>query len=474
MISYAWFEDAWERMSGDARKGVPLLQSTRKRLLTFTALLTFVVAFVWVTLAGPSLIEDRPVAAFLCGVVPFVFLPFPYIVLRTSIDLDVASHAYLAMLFMIVTLTTAAMGGPVSTTSFFLMLIPLLATLLLGIGAGVVWTGIVALTYLMLHLVRAALPAPAFELFGSAPDYWISISEVSLWNAIMMALLALAASFSVANFRVVVSKSSALLTEAGHRTEDALSARVAAENVSRSRAEFIANVSHELRTPLNAIIGYSELLIETAEERGDETGAADNRRVLEAAAKLRGMVNDILKLSAIDAGRVSLDIEDVDIDGLVQDAIAAMRPAARARGNEILFETNGAVSFGKTDGVKLDQCLRTLLSHAITFTQNGTISVRLSALRNGSGRQIVCFEVEDTGIAVDQQSVHALFEPFAHAEDAKKPRFDGPNLDLVLSQRTARILGGDLIAKAPSAGGLHFTLTAPIRVAAPPETQRPK
>lgn len=445
-------------MSGDARKGIPLLQSTRKRLLTFTALLTFGVALVWVSLSSASLIEDRPIAAALCGIVPFVFLPFPYIVLRTSIDLDAASHTYLATLFIIVTLTAAAMGGPVSTTSFFLILVPLLATLLLGIGAGVAWTAIVAITYLTLHLLRNGLPPPAFELTGSAPDYLINVSEVSLWNAVMMTLLALAASFSVANFRAVVSKSSALLTEAGHRAEDAMNARVAAEDASRSRAEFIANVSHELRTPLNAIIGYSELLIETAEERGDETGAADNRRVLEAAAKLRGMVNDILKLSAIDAGRVTLDVEDVDVDGLLRDAIAGLTPVAHARGNQIQYDTDAIVTFGKTDGVKLDHCLRTLLSHAITYTQNGTISVRLSARADGKKR-VACFEVTDTGVTVDQKSISALFEPFAHAEDARTPRFDGPNLDLALCRRLARLLGGELVAAPSSGGGVHFTLT---------------
>lgn len=453
-------------MSGDAARGVPLLQSTRKRLLTFTASLTFVIALVWVTLTGPSLFDARPIAAIACGLAPFFFLPFPYIALRTSVDLDLVIHAYLATLFLIVTLTASAMGGPVSTTSFFLMLIPLLATLLSGIGIGVVWAGIVTFTYLMLHFLRSNLPAPAFELTGSAPDYWISVGEVSLWNAIMMSLLALAASFSVANFRAVVSKSSALLTEAGYKTKDALTARAAAEELSRSRAEFIANVSHELRTPLNAIIGYSELLIETADERGDVAGAADNRRVLEAAAKLRGMVNDILKLSAIDAGRVTADVELVNIDGVVRDAIAALTPEARGRGTQIQLETDGAVKLGRTDGVKLDHCLRTLLSHAIAFTEDGAINVRLSA-RGDDDAQLACFEIEDTGIAVDQATIDALFEPFAFTEDAKAPRLDGPNLSLALCRRLARLLGGDVTA-APSAGqGVRFTMTVLVNLARP-------
>ena len=461
MISYAWFDGIWEWMSGDAGKGVSLLHSIRKRLLTFTAFLTFALALVWVMLTGPVLIGDRPLTALLCGLVPFVFLPFPYLVLRTSLDLDVAIHAYLATLFLIVMSTAAALGGAISTTSFFLMLIPLLATLLLGIRSGVVWVAIVALSYLALHLLRDFLPAPAFELSGAATDYWVRVEEVSLWNAIMMALLALAASFSVANFRAVVSKSSALLAEAGRKTQDALNARAIAESVSRSRADFIANVSHELRTPLNAIIGYSELLIETAGERGDEAGAADNRRVLEAAARLRGMVNDILKLSAIDAGRVTIDLEEINIEGLARDAIAALTPAARARGNRIEFASKGRLPLCKADSVKLDFCLRALISHAITFTQDGVVSVRLSAHEENGGVGL-CLEVADTGVALDQKAIDDLFEPFAHTEDAKVARFDGPNLGLAICRRFARLLGGDLTATSASEGGVHFILTAPV------------
>lgn len=461
MISYAWFEGLWEWMSGDASKGVALLESTRRRLLTFTALLTFCIALVWVMLTGPSLMGDRPLIALMCGIVPFLFLPFPYLVLRTSINLDVAVHAYLATLYTIVTITAAAFGGPVSTTSFFLMLIPLLATLLLGIGAGVLWVGGVALTYLALHLAREILPPPAFQLAGAAPDYWLSVGEVSLWNAIMMALLTLAASFSVANFRAVVSKSSALLSEAGRKTQDALDARALAESMSRSRAEFIANVSHELRTPLNAIIGYSELLVETADERGDQSGAADNRRVLEAAAKLRVMINDILRLSAIDAGRVSLDVDDVNIEDLARDAVVAMTPAAQAKRNKLTFASNAVATLAHTDQAKLDHCIRGLISHAIAFTEAGEISVRLSERCEGAERQF-CFEVEDTGVAPDAMTINALFEPFAHTGDGKVARFDGPNIDLALCRRFAQLLGGDLEAQASVRGGMHFTFTAPF------------
>jgi signal transduction histidine kinase len=457
MVSYARLERFWERLSGDAGRGVSLLQSTRKRLLTFTALLTFAVALLWVALTGPAMLEQRPLLALACATVPFLFLPFPYLALRTSLDLDILALGYLTTLYMAVALTAATLGGAVSTTSFFLFLVPLLATLLMGIRAGLFWVTIVALTYAGLDIFRGLLPGPAFELTGNWPNDQVGVSEVSRWNAIMLTLLALAASLSVANFRAVVSRSSALLADAAGKTQDAVHARAVAETVNRLRAEFIANVSHELRTPLNAIIGYSELLIETAGERGDEAGAADNRRVLEAAAKLRSMVNDIMKLSAIDAGRVGVEIEEVNVEALARDAVAALAPAAARTGNRIDLSCEGDLTQCRTDGVKLDSCLRTLLSHAIGSTRDGTVSVRASATQE-SGRAVLCLEVEDSGEGVDQAAIEYLFEPFAQTGDAKLARLDGPALGLALCRRLARLMGGDLAAKPSSAGGVHFTL----------------
>lgn len=457
MISNAWLDDVWERMSRDGAAGIPLLTSARRRLLTFTALLTFVIALVWVTLTGVTLIAERPVVALLSAVAPFIFLPFPFLVLRTKIDLDALSHLYLWTLFAVVTATAASVGGAVSTTSFFLALIPLLATLLLGIQAGLAWAGVVALIYGALHLGRDLLPEPAFHLEGAAPDQWVRVGDVSGWNATMMTLLALSASLAVANFRSVVSKSSALLAQAAQTTQDALKAQAVAEEVGRLRAEFTANVSHELRTPLNEIIGYSELLAETAAERGDEAGAEDNRRVLEAASRLRAMINAILKLSAIEAGRVSVEPAETDIEDLVRDAAAAVSRASG--GAHIVLNCTGRIEPMRTDGGKVDQCIRELLAHAAAFS-GGAVEVNLSSVTDG-GRSSVRLDISDKGPTGDQRWADALFEPFALPEDARRPRADGGNLGLAVSRRLARLLGGEVRATVRENGGLQFSLIVP-------------
>lgn len=461
MAPYAQLEALWERLSGDARRGVPLLQSTRKRLLTFTAFLTFVVALLWVALTGAPFITERPLFALLCASTPFAFLPFPYLVLRTNANLDLLAHIYLATLYLIVVLVASFLGGAVSTTSFFLVLIPLLASLLLGLNTGVVWVGVVALSFAALHLFRYGLPMPAFDLVGEFPNDYVSAQEVSLWNAIMMTLIALAASASVGNFRAVVSRSSGLLVRAARETKDAQNAQAVAEELSRSRSELMANVSHELRTPLNAIIGYSELLIETARERGSVADVSDNEHVLNAARRLSAMVNDMLKLSAIDSGRTPVQIDEVDVTGLVDDVIEALKPAVSAGGNSIECVVSSDVGVCTTDGDKLDACLRGLITHSLRFTKNGRVLVRVSK-QDDRDLTFLRLEVEDSGVTVEAERLRALFEPFAHSENDTTQRFDGANLALALVKRTVQLLGGDVTAAEGSAGGVRFILRVPV------------
>ncbi|NJO33757.1 MAG: HAMP domain-containing histidine kinase [Rhodospirillales bacterium] len=295
-----------------------------------------------------------------------------------EINLDLLCHAYLVTLYLIVTLTAGALGGVVSTTSFFLMLLPLLGSLLLGARVGLMWVLVVTLTYAGLHLAREVLPPSTYEALGAAPNDWLRMEDVSFWNAAMMTLLALAASLSVTNFRAVVGRSSALLVEAANDAKDARQGQAAAEEIARSKAEFMANVSHELRTPLNAIIGYSEMLIEDADDSGRGEAGADNRRVLEAALKSRSMVNDVLKLAAIDAGNISIDLDACRPTEFVQEAVDTVASLTRANGNEIEIVDRTEPGVWLTDGDRLSLCLRGLLSNATRSTVNGRIEVRIS------------------------------------------------------------------------------------------------
>jgi signal transduction histidine kinase len=459
---FAYFDALWERLSSSTQPDASLLHVTRKRLLTFTAVLTIVIASVWVVLTSGSVVGGRPFVAFLCALTPFAFAPFPYLALRTKINLDLLCHVYLVTLYLVVTLTAGTLGGVVSTTSFFLMLLPLLGTLLLGVRAGLIWVLVVTLTYAGLHLAREMLPPSSYESLGSAPNDWMRMEEVSFWNAAMMTLLALAASLSVANFRAVVGKSSALLIEAANSTKDARQGQAAAEEVARSKSEFMANVSHELRTPLNAIIGYSEMLIEDAEDSGAGETAADNRRVLDAALKLRSMVNDVLKLAAIDAGKISIDLEECRPTEFVQATVNAVAPLARANGNEVhVFDTTES-GMWLTDGERLGLCLRGLLSNATRSTVNGRIEIRISQSVVESVSWLV-IEIEDNGVSLDHNRLEQLFEPFSQPESAQTRHFEGMGLGLALSQRMARLLGGDVSASCATSGGACFRVEIPAR-----------
>ena len=446
----------WEWLSGDSVNGTELLYSTRKRFLTFTALLTIVFSAAWVLLSSGTIAAGRPFVS----LAPLAFTPFPFLVLRTRIDLDILAHAFLVTVYVVVTLVAGSLGGVVSTTSYFLMLIPLLGTLLFGIRVGLIWVGLVSFTYVGFHVGREFLPPSTYVVRGVSPNEWMRADEVSFWKTSAMSFLALACCIAVANFRAVVGRSSALLVEAAHQTRDALEARIVAEEVSRSKSEFIANVSQELGTPLDAIIGYSELLIESAKDRGDEAGAIDNQHVLDAAIGLRSQINNVLRLSAIDAGRLHAEVEEYDLHALVNDAVLATSPAAEANGNRIIVEHCEEPGLWVIDGRKLDLCLRTLLSNAARFTKRGLITVRL-AKRDVVGGSWLRLQVEDTGVGIDPMRLEQLFEPLAQARDGANGSLKGMGLSLAVARRIARLLGGDLNAASSKGRGACFTLDLP-------------
>ncbi len=461
---YAYLDRLWERLAREGAADVSLLHSTRKRLLTFTAALTILIATIWVSLTAGSVIEGRPLVAVLCGLTPFLFLPYPYLALRSNVSLDLLSHLYLATLYVTVTLTATALGGMVSTTSFFLILLPLLGTLLFGIRVGLIWAAIITLTYTGLHIARPVLPPSTYAALSTAPNDWLRMQDVSFWNAAMMPLLALAAALSVANFRAIVGKSSALLDEAAHRTKDARDAQMAAEELARSKSEFMANVSHELRTPLNAIIGYTELMIESAEDRGAAEDAQDSRKVLEGALKLQGMINDVLKLAAIDAGKFSLDTEDCRPAELAAEALESVQPLLQSKGNVVRIADATRPGQWHGDGDKVGACMRNLLTNAAHCAAHGEIELRLSQSQTEDGWRLIV-EVKDDGPSIDPDRVELLFEPFAQPEIGGTRHYEGMALNLALTRRLARLLGGDLSICTKAAGprGACFRLDLPVR-----------
>ncbi len=437
-----------------------LLFATRRRVLELTSTLAFVVAFAWVALTSGTVTEGRPLVAVLSALAPLLFLSFPFLARRNSINLDLLAHAFLTLFYLTATIAASALGGMVSTTSFFIMLIPMLATLLLGLRAGLIWFAIVVLTYAALHIGRGALPTSAYEALGTYPADWMRAQDVSLWNAYMMIVLALSAAIAVANFRVAAQKSSAMLVQSALEKRDAMEALVAAEKISRAKSGLVASVSHEFRTPLNAIIGYTELLLENAQDQDRREDAADSQRVLDGATRLLSMVNNMLRLSAIDAGRHKVRLDECDINALVRDAVIVVTPQVEANGNVLSFEPHGEAGFWVCDGPKLADCLKNLLSNAAQFTHDGEILVRAS-MEHAEDRTWLQLEVSDNGVGIEPSLQETIFIPFGLTDADTPQRRSGIGLGLAVTRQLAQLMGGDVAVKSATGCGSHFTLRVP-------------
>ncbi len=244
-------------------------------------------------------------------------------------------------------------------------------------------------------------------------------------------------------------------------------ARRAAEEASTAKSQFLANMSHELRTPLNAVIGYAEILEEDLDADGKTEGAADANRIRKAARHLLGLINEVLDLSKIEAGRMELAIGRCDIAQIVADAVEQTRPAAEANGNTIVVTLPDDLAPALADGGKLGQCMLNFLSNAAKFTNNGRIDVRVAI-----DDDTLVFAVEDTGVGIGPDDVKRLFQPFTQVDESFTRRAGGTGLGLVITQRLAELMGGGVTLTSEAGQGSVFTLRVPIEIA-PAEADAP-
>ncbi len=230
----------------------------------------------------------------------------------------------------------------------------------------------------------------------------------------------------------------------------------------RIKEAFLATMSHELRTPLHQIIGYSELLIEEAED-GDPTElAGDVTRIQEAAMNLFDIISNVLDQSQIESGTMTTDPVPIDLAEFVERLIQSFATQARTRGNTLRLRCPEDIGSVVSDSEKLQTILKNLLSNACKFTENGTI--RLSLERDVEADEpTYVFSVSDTGIGIDPNEMERLFRPFEQADGSSTRRFDGAGLGLAVSRNLAAILGGTLTASSQLGEGSTFTLRLPAR-----------
>ncbi|KQT63992.1 MULTISPECIES: response regulator [unclassified Aureimonas] len=241
----------------------------------------------------------------------------------------------------------------------------------------------------------------------------------------------------------------------------AKAALLAAEEANVAKSQFLANMSHELRTPLSAIIGYSEMLIEEAED-GAEAGelARDIRKIESNARHLLGLINDVLDLSKVESGKMDLFVEEFDIAEAVADVVSTAEALVAKKGNRLEVDVDPTLGPMWSDVTKLRQILLNLLGNAAKFTQDGTVT--LSVRREGG---IVSFHVHDTGIGMSPDQLERLFQRFQQADASTTRKFGGTGLGLSLTKAFSEMLGGDVSVESELGRGSTFTLRLPARTA---------
>jgi signal transduction histidine kinase/CheY-like chemotaxis protein len=241
-------------------------------------------------------------------------------------------------------------------------------------------------------------------------------------------------------------------------------AKEAAEAANSAKSAFLANMSHELRTPMNAILGYSEMLIEEAEDLGQEEFVPDLQKIHQAGSHLLALINDVLDLSKVEAGKMDLYIETFEVGPMIDAVVATIDPLVKKNGNRLRVEVDPMLTEMRADLTKVRQALFNLLSNAAKFTREGEVAL-VAEREAGDGEGWIRLAVSDTGIGIAPDKLERVFEEFSQAEESTLREFGGTGLGLTISRRFCQMMGGDITVESAVGRGSTFTVRLPMQVA---------
>jgi signal transduction histidine kinase len=393
------------------------------------------------------------------------------------------------VIVMLVAMVGASVGSVLAGVEMCRVVI--LAMLRRKRGAWIIGLGFIA--FLFLHItgslgrtffeepLRAAL-GPTLPHYLSNLGTLIFIGSASVYLASSFAQ----ASRSLRKAKEEIETRNAELLAARDAAE---SARQAADAANQTKSQFLASMSHELRTPLNAIIGYSEMVSEELEEMGAQELKPDLDKVVAAARHQLALVNDILDLSKIEAGKMTLFIEEFDVAKLVNEVAVTVQPLVNKRANKLEVHCPADIGVMKADQTKVRQTLFNLLSNASKFTEKGQITLRVrreEGRRNAEGRMqnaetnqraagaetsilhssfcLLHFSVADTGIGMTPEQLGKLFQAFEQADASTTKKYGGTGLGLAISRKFCQMMGGDIRVTSEAGKGSTFTVTLPAVV----------
>jgi len=255
--------------------------------------------------------------------------------------------------------------------------------------------------------------------------------------------------------------------------EELALARDRALEANRTKSTFVANMSHELRTPLNAIIGYSEMLQEDADELGLQDFVQDLQKIYQSGKHLLDLINDILDMTKIEAGKLEIHYDDFDVPILIRNTTTSIQPLLLKNNNHLIVDCDPRLGGIHADMTRLRQVLLNVLSNACKFTKSGEIQVKVSRQHFEQG-EYFCFTISDTGIGISPENIQKLFQPFNQADSSTTRQYGGTGLGLAISHRLCQMMGGEITVQSILGKGSTFTIYLPVNSEIAKQNNKPK